>query len=86
METQQIKILDHKPVILTFIKDKIKSKPTISKTVLSLPRTDDIVLASVLDAYLIHVDADDVENIAAATPPGVHYAAGLNPIKWKKTR
>jgi exonuclease III len=67
-ETQQITLLDHKPVTLTFVKDKIKSKPTISKTILSLPRTDDIVLASVLDAYLLHVDADDAENIAAATP------------------
>jgi exonuclease III len=84
MKTQQVKVLDHKPVILTFIRDKIKSKPTISKTVLSMPRTDDIVLASVLDAYLIHVDADDAENIAAATPPGVHYAAGINPIQVEK--
>ncbi len=66
--------------------DKIKSKPTINKTVLSLPRTDDIVLASVLHAYLLHVDTDDAENIAAATPRGVHYAAGINPIQMEKIK
>ncbi len=51
-----------------------------------MPRTDDIVLASVLDAYLVHVDADDAENIAAATPPGVHYAFGINQIQMEKTK
>ena len=51
-----------------------------------MPRTDDIVLASALDAYLVHVDADDAENIAAATPPGVHYAVGINPIQLEKNK
>ena len=44
------------------------------------------MLASVLDAYLIHVDADNAENIAAVTLPGVHYAAGINPIQVEKNK
>jgi len=85
-ETQQIKLLDHKPVILDFKKDKYASKPFINKTILSLPRTDDVVLASVLDTYLIHVDADDADNIRIATPPGVHHAEGFNPIRAEQTK
>ncbi len=86
LETQQIKLLDHKPVLLNFKKDKYASKPFINKTIMSLPRTDNVVLASVLDTYLLHVDAEDADNIRIATPPGVHHADGHNPIRAEQTK
>jgi hypothetical protein len=53
---------------------------------MSLPRTDDVVLASVLDTYLLHVDAEDADNICIDTPPGVHHADGYNPIRAEQTK
>ncbi len=47
-------LFDHKTVTLNFSQDKISSKLNINRTILSNPRTDDIVLAAFADTYLGH--------------------------------
>ncbi len=79
-ETQQIKLLDHKPVLLDFTRNKYKSRPFINHTILSNPRTDDVVLAAVYDTYLHYMDPLDEQSRAALTPPGVHYVEGHDAI------
>jgi hypothetical protein len=47
-------LFDHKAVTLSFFQEKISSKLTINRSILSNPRTDDIVLAAFADTYLAH--------------------------------
>jgi hypothetical protein len=68
-DTQQIKLLGHKPVLLDFTRNKYKPRPFINHTILSHPRTDDVVLAAVYDTYLQHMDPLDEQNRLALTPP-----------------
>ncbi len=47
-------LFDNKTVTLNFFQEKISSKLTINRSILSNPRTDDIVLAAFADTYLAH--------------------------------
>ncbi len=68
---------DHKAILLDFTQDKIVSKLYINRTILSNPRTDDVVLAAVADTYLSHTretqDTNillDAEHVFGPTPQG----------------
>ncbi len=50
------KLFDHKSVIIDFTKEKIKPKLFINRSIISNPRTEDVVLASFADTYLAHAD------------------------------
>jgi exonuclease III len=49
-------LFDHKSVSLSFLRDKICNKLFINRTILTNPRTDDVVLAAFADTYLAHAD------------------------------
>ncbi len=49
-------LFDHKSVFLDFTRDKTCKKLFINRTILSNPRTDDVVLAAFVDTYLAHAD------------------------------
>ncbi len=49
-----ISLFDHKTVTLSFFQEKISSKLTINRAILSNPRTDDVVLAVFADTYLAY--------------------------------
>jgi hypothetical protein len=49
-------LFDHKSVSLSFLCDKICNKLFINRTILTNPRTDDVVLAAFADTYLAHAD------------------------------
>ena len=85
-ETQQIKLLDHKPVFLDFTRNKFKSRPFINHTILSNPRTDDVVLAAVYDTYLQHMDPLDEQTRRALSPPGVHHVEGHDVVQHEKEK
>jgi hypothetical protein len=53
-DTVSTSLFDHKAVTLSFFHEKISSKLVINRTILSNPRTDDIVLAAFADTYLAH--------------------------------
>ncbi len=53
-DTVSSSLFDHKSVTLSFLHEKLSSKLVINRTILSNPRTDDIVLAAYADTYLAH--------------------------------
>jgi exonuclease III len=59
-------LFDHKLVSLSFLHEKMSSKLSINRTILSNPRTDDVVLAAFADTYLAHAGPLDAEGAAAA--------------------
>jgi exonuclease III len=50
-DSPSIMLFDHKSISLDFTKDKVFSKLYINRTILSNPRTDDVVLAAFADTY-----------------------------------
>jgi hypothetical protein len=84
-ENQQIKILDHKPVLLDFTRNKLRSRPFINRTIINNPRTDDVVLAAIYDTYLQHA-VDCEANTHLLTPPNVHHAIGISPLQVEKEK
>jgi exonuclease III len=84
-ESQQIKLLDHKPVFLDFTRNKTRSRPFINRTIINNPRTDDVVLAAIYDTYLQHA-ADCEANSHLLTPPNVHHAIGISPLQLEKEK
>jgi hypothetical protein len=65
------KLFDHKSIIIDFTKEKIKPKLFINRSIISNPRTEDVVLASFADTYLAHADP--------AQPLDNEYVHHLNP-------
>jgi exonuclease III len=53
-------LFDHKSVNIDFSKEKIKPKLFINRTIISNPRTEDVVLAAYADTYLAHADPAQV--------------------------
>jgi hypothetical protein len=49
-------LFDHKSISLSFLRDKLCNKLFINRTILTNPRTDDVVLAAFADTYLAHAD------------------------------
>jgi exonuclease III len=49
-------LFDHKSISLSFLRDKTCNKLFINRTILTNPRTDDVVLAAFADTYLAHAD------------------------------
>jgi hypothetical protein len=53
-------LFDHKSVNMDFSKEKIKPKLFINRTIISNPRTEDVVLAAYADTYLARADPAQV--------------------------
>jgi hypothetical protein len=51
-------LFDHRPVFLNFKNEKTNSKMDINRTIISNPRTADIVAAAAADTYLHHAQPD----------------------------
>jgi hypothetical protein len=49
-------LFDHKSAIIDFTKEKIKPKLFINRSIISNPRTEDVVISSFADTYLSHAD------------------------------
>ncbi len=86
-ENQQIKILDHKPVLLDFTRNKIRSRPFINRTIINNPRTDDVVLAAIYDTYLQHaVDCEANTHLLCCEPQKKKAKCGWitppHPLSW----
>jgi len=78
------KVLDHKPVILDFTRNKTKPRPFINRTILANPMTDDIVLATFMDTYLTYIFENDPDNQVIFDE--VHHAVGVNPIQNEREK
>jgi hypothetical protein len=75
-DSLSISLFDHKSIYLDFTKDKVLSKLYINRTILSNPRTDDVVLAAFADTYLSHAIADQA--VLGHLGQHVH---GLDPVR-----
>ncbi len=71
-----ISLFDHKSISLDFTKEKIFNKLYINRTILSNPRTDDVVLAAFADTYLAHAIPDQA--VLGQLEQHVH---GLDPVR-----
>ncbi len=75
-DSPSIMLFDHKSISLDFTKDKVFSKLYINRTILSNPRTDDVVLAAFADTYLVHAIPD--RSALGQLEQHVH---GLDPVR-----
>jgi exonuclease III len=76
-------LFDHKLVTISFLHKKMSSKLSINRTILSNPRTDDVVLAAFADTYLAHAGTQDAAG-AAATPQLVFRHNDRDPLEAQR--
>jgi hypothetical protein len=72
-------LFDHKSVTIDFTKEKVKPKLFINRTIISNPRTEDVVLASYADTYLAHADPAQV-----LVDEHVHHLHPGHPLQLQK--
>ncbi len=72
-------LFDHKSVTIDFTEEKVKPKLFINRSIVSNPRTEDVILAAFADTYLAH--ADPTQDVGDGY---VHHLDPVHPLQQQK--